>query len=176
LENIMRRRWLLLLAFAPASLSAQMLDVQPGARVRVMVPSLLAGKVEAIVSARHGDSVTVLTSAPAQVSFPLSSATSLEVSTGRSHLHGAKKGLIWGVGIGVGFAVATMFDSTMTTAADNKTQISKGEYVGTMTFGGAMIGAVIGAFIGSERWNSYTFPTRVSVGRSGASVGTTLHF
>src|SRR5262245_62161080 len=117
----MRRRWLLLLAFAPASLSAQMLDVQPGAPVPVTAPPLLSGKVDAVVAARHGDSITVVTSAPDQVRVALSSVTALDVRSGRSHTMGARKGLIWGAGIGLGFALTTLPDSTMTTRSDNKT-------------------------------------------------------
>src|SRR5262249_39010369 len=106
----------------------------------------------------------------------LSSVTALDVRRGRDHMRGAKRGLLIGAGIGLGFALTTMVDSTQTTRSDDRTQMRESEYVGTMAVRGAIVGALIRALIGVERWNSYTFRARVSVGRSSASVGTTIRF
>jgi hypothetical protein len=41
-----------------ARADAQLIELQPGARVRVRAPEVVAGRLEAVVIARSGDTVT----------------------------------------------------------------------------------------------------------------------
>jgi len=72
----MRYASLVLLAL-PLSLGAQMLDVQPGARIRVSAPSVVAGRIDGTVINRTPDSVVVATPGLFQYRFGLSSMASI---------------------------------------------------------------------------------------------------
>jgi hypothetical protein len=62
----MRRLALFLIALSPAVSRAQVIDVQPGARVRVTAPGVVAGDLDAVVLQRVGDSLVVAQQSAAQ--------------------------------------------------------------------------------------------------------------
>ena len=88
-------------AMAAARADAQLAELQPGARVRVRAPEVVAGRLETVVIARSGDTVTLTTPRGAPIPVPLGAITTAEVSRGRSHRDGAVKGLKLGTGIGL---------------------------------------------------------------------------
>jgi hypothetical protein len=152
-----------------------MIDLVPGARVRVTAPGTIAGRLEGTVSSRTADSLVVLTNAPAQYRIALRSVESVEVSRGTSRSAGATKGALWGGGIGLAISIPLSGDAESRRSADGGT-MSPANFIAIETIGGAMIGAAIGAMIGSEQWARYASPVRVNVGRNGGRVGAALSF
>lgn len=161
----MRLAALLLVTLAPAPLAAQMIDVQPGARVRVTAPGVVAGQVEGIIATRTADSVVLLTSKPTSYRIALGSISTLSVSQGKSRLKGAAKGSVWGSAIMLVMSAAISGDPSVRRGDyPDAEPVSIPSFIAAETVGGAMIGAAIGAIVGSERWNSYETPPRVTVG------------
>jgi len=70
-------------AMPAARAAAQLIELQPGARVRVRAPGVVAGRLEAVVIARSGDTVTLTTPRGAPIPVPLGAITAAEVSRGR---------------------------------------------------------------------------------------------
>src|SRR5205823_14272559 len=79
-------------AVTPACLAGQMIDLRPGARVRVTAPGVLAGRLEGTIIERSADSIVVATTQAAQYRIGLSSASSISDFEGRRRLPGAGKG------------------------------------------------------------------------------------
>ena len=155
---------------------AQLADLQPGARVRVQAPEVVAGRLEATVIARRRDTVTLTMPRGAPIPVPLTAITAAEVSRGRSHRDGAVKGLAWGMGVGLaaGMISAITYDaqSNACGAEPCENDYSPGEVVAGGLLTGAMLGAGIGAIKGAEHWQRLTIPARVVVRRT--SEGLTL--
>jgi hypothetical protein len=172
---------LVLLFAAPAN--AQLLELQPGARVRVMAPAVLGGKLEGTIAARRGDTLSILAGNVAPVDIPISALSRVEIYRGTSRTAGAKKGLLWGLALGLPAGV-------LTAAGDNKTwnRVKNGcdpawqdctlytdvEQVMLMTAGSGAIGAGIGALIGRQRWETLQIPALpvVTVGPHGVLIET----
>ena len=80
---------------APAN--AQLLELQPGARVRIVAPTVLGGKLEGTVVGRKGDTLSIVPRNVAPVDIPISALSRVEIYRGKSRTAGAKKGLMWGL-------------------------------------------------------------------------------
>ncbi|MEO7711461.1 MAG: hypothetical protein ABIV10_00925 [Gemmatimonadaceae bacterium] len=153
---------------------AQVSEIQPGARVRITAPGIVAGRYAATVLSRTADTVRV--SAPDKVPFdiPVRRITSLEVSRGNSRTLGAVRGVLWGLGIGlaVGTIVAVTDDGSVTYGTRNT-----GEILGFSVLSGSFYGAIIGAIVGRERWERFDMPVRTTLrvqpGQVGAAFGFT---
>jgi hypothetical protein len=173
----MRLAALLLVTLVPVSLAAQMIDVQPGARVRLTAPGVVAGQVEGLIATRTADSVVLLTSKPTSYRIALGSIKTLSVSQGKSRLKGAAKGSVWGAAIMLVMSAAISGDPSVRREGDTNTEpVSIPTFIASETMGGAMFGATIGAIIGSERWNSYETLPRVTVGTAGGRAGLSVAF
>ena len=157
-----------LLLLAPMCLGAQMLDVQPGARIRVRAPALVAGRVDGTVIARSGDSIIVATPSLTQYRLSLASLASVEVYQGRSRSLGALKGALWTAGITVPLVAATELDQS--------SDVNRGELIvaAAVIYGGT--GALIGALIGADSWKSHAIAPRVVASREHVRVGVGLEF
>ena len=161
---------------------APLVELQPGARVRVQAPLVVAGPLEATVVARARDTVTLTTSRGTAIHLPLEAITSAEVSRGRSHGAGAVKGLAWGAGAGlvVGVLGAIAYDarSDECGAEPCDNNWSPGEVVAGGFVTGAVLGAGIGAIKGVEHWERLTIPTYVALRRSrdGLMLAVTIPF
>ena len=162
---------------------AQLPELQPGARVRVTAPTVLGGKLEGTIIGRRGDTLSILQPKIAPFEIPISALSRIEVYRGKSRVAGAKKGLLWGLAIGlpVGLATAAGDDKTWNVVdADcdpflqSCAMYSDVEQVMLLTAGSAAIGAGIGALIGKERWQTLHTPTLpvVIVSRHGVLIGT----
>jgi len=153
---------------------AQLVELQPGTRVRVQAPGVVAGPLEATVVTRARDTVTLTNPRGMAVRVPLAAITAAAVSRGRSHRDGAVKGLAWGAGAGlvVGLLGAIVYDARSDECGaepcDNNLSPSEVAAGGFMT--GAALGAGIGAIAGVEHWESLTIPTYVTVRPSRAGL------
>jgi len=160
-------------------LAAQMSEVQPGARVRVQAPGIVAGGYEGTVLTRTADTIVVGGPNVSAVHIPLARVTSLELSRGKSRADGAIAGMKWGVpimgAIGATFAIAAIADDSCPTCDD----ISVGEGIGaTAIFAltGAIYGAGIGALIGRERWDAFDLAPRTALRIHRGRIGVGMQF
>jgi hypothetical protein len=146
---------------------ARLVELQPGTRVRVQAPAVIAGSLAATVVTRARDTVTLTNPRGAPIPVPLTAIITAEVSRGRSHRDGAVKGLAWGTGAGlaVGLLSAIVYDarSDECGAEPCDNNLSPGEVVAGGLVTGAVIGTGIGAIAGVEHWDRLTIPTFVAV-------------
>ncbi len=143
-----------LLALMATSAAAQVPEnlatLAVGERVRIVAPDVTAGKTIGNVTRIDGDALLVMVPGRDEtLSFPREKILSLEVSDGpRSR---GKDSLI---GAGIGAAVGAIVGvSTNSGGSDGYVRISTGTAAGVL----AMVGSVLGAFIGveippGERW------------------------
>jgi hypothetical protein len=158
-----------LVAVTAARADAQLAELQPGARVRVHAPEVVAGRLEAVVIARTRDTVTLTTPRGRPIPVPLAAITAAEVRRGRSHSEGAVKGLKLGTGIGLamGLLSAIGYDAGSDPCGSEpcENDFTPGELVAAGFITGATLGAGIGAMVGAEHWERLTIPARVLVRR-----------
>lgn len=162
----------LILTVAPAA-HAQLTEIQPGARVRVRAPGIVAGRYTGTILSRNGDTLRVGSPNSVPVEVPVSRITMLEVSRGSSRSSGAVRGTLWGgaIGLGAGLVVAVTESNTETGGSSDRSVI-----VGYATLSGFFYGAIIGAIVGREQWDSYDLPRRVSLRVHPGGVGTAIAF
>jgi hypothetical protein len=156
---------LLLIATGASTARAQLTEAQPGARVRVQAPGIVAGRYVGTVLVREPGMLRVGAPNSAPVDVPVDRITSLENSKGSSRLAGAGRGMIWGTGIGLAIGVvaaATSSEESRTywDGGYQKDTTSKAELVGLMAVGGALWGAAIGAFFPKEQWEHFDLAPR----------------
>ena len=146
---------------APAR--AQHTEVQPGARVRIQAPGIVAGRYVGTVLTRSADTLELGTPGTAPIKVPLARITSLELSRGSSRSLGAMRGLAWGAPIGLVLGVIAAagtdsdpycFDNCTTSGSDKVAIAAAG------ALGGAFWGAGIGAIVGRERWERFDMAPR----------------
>jgi len=156
----------LVLVSPVARVSAQIAEVQPGARVRLRAPGIVAGRYTGVVLSRSADSVTVSRAAGQSVVVPFAAVSALEISRGKSRMKGAGKGTLWGGG-SMALLFASLPGSTKecrsTSSGTRCTNLSVGESMLIGATGGAFWGALIGALIGAERWERADMPARVTL-------------
>lgn len=138
----------------------QIEELRPGARARIRAPGALGGEAEGIILARRADTVVVGRPGAASVDVPVPLITRASVYRGRTSGAGALEGAKWGAGIGLGLGLANMGFSDCSGehcgAGDN--------VVGVATFAalGAGVGSLVGAVVGSERWERLRLPSRAA--------------
>jgi hypothetical protein len=152
-----------LLVLAPPA-RAQYSEAQPGARVRIQAPGILAGPFVGTVLAREGGIVRVGSPSMQPLDIPLDRITSFEISRGKSRWAGAGRGAVIGVPIGLALgllsaSVASDEDRAYSDGARRDT-LSRGEVVAYTTLGSMFWGAVIGAFIPQEKWDRFAMAPR----------------
>src|SRR3954471_21970273 len=94
----------LVLAWSASALTAraQLTEAQPGARVRVQAPGIVAGRYVGTVLVREPGMIRIGAPDAAPIDVPIDRITSLEISKGSSRLAGAGRGMKWGTAIGLG--------------------------------------------------------------------------
>lgn len=144
---------------------AQHSEVQPGARVRIQAPGIVAGRYVGTVLTRTADTVELGAPGTAPLKVPFDRITSLEVSRGSSRMLGAGRGVVWGAPIGlvIGIIAAAGTDSDPYCFDYCRTSGSyKAGIIAGSTLGGALWGAGIGAIVGRERWERFEIAPRTS--------------
>ena len=182
----MHRSLLIALAIVPAialPARAQLTEIQPGVRVRIEAPGIVAGRYVGTVLTRTADTLVIGAPSATPVKVPIDHLTVVEVSRGSSRSLGAMRGLAWGVPIGLAFGVIT---AASTTSADyvycvNCSSVSNSYKAGLIAggaLGGAIWGAGIGALVGRVRWEGFNVTPRTSfdVRQGRASLGFALAF
>lgn len=159
-------------------LAAQMTEVQPGARVRVQAPGVVAGTYVGTVLRRTADTVVLGGPNVVPLSVPFASITSLEISRGKSRTDGAIVGMKWGVPILAASGGALAYAATTSDNCRTCEPVNSGDVVGFIALSamaGAFYGAGIGAIVGRERWDSFDLTRRTSLhldrGRVGLEFG-----
>jgi hypothetical protein len=146
---------------SPIEQHAQTLELEPGAKVRVVAPALWAARYQATIGARRGDTLSLVRQKAAPIDVPLGSVTRIDVSRGRSRRAGAIRGIVWGAGVGValGLVNATGYGRDPTTGCRT---IACGPNIfadgASFVFGGTLWGAGIGAIAGRESWQRVINP------------------
>jgi len=163
------RSALALLVIGAAPLHAQLTELQPGARVRVEAPGIVAGRYVGTVLSRSADTLMLGAPNAAPVAVPIGRITNAEVSRGSSRLLGAGRGIMWGVpiGLGVGVLAAVSSDNpdglycpySSGCGGETSGSYKAGLIVGG-TVAGAAWGALIGALVGRERWERFEVTPR----------------
>lgn len=182
----MHRSLLIALAVVPAialPARAQLTEIQPGVRVRIEAPGIVAGRYVGTVLTRTADTLVIGAPNATPVKVPIDHLTVMEVSRGSSRSLGAMRGLAWGVPIGLAFGVIA---AASTTSADyvycvDCSSVSNSYKAGLIAegaLGGAIWGAGIGALVGRERWDRFNVTPRTSfdVRQGRASLGFALAF
>lgn len=153
----------LLLAAAP--LSAQVAELTVGARVRVRAPEAVAGRLTGVIIARGGDTLTVTRSNALPLTLRVPQLTAVEVSRGRSRWLGARHGALWGGGVMGVLGVLFVDGATTCEGAGPNQTCREATAVESAAYGavsGVLLGGLIGAFVGRERWQHLSLP-RVAV-------------
>jgi hypothetical protein len=147
----------------------QATTLHPGQRVRVTSTS--SKDVTGVVSQARADSIVVFTEPTgATLAFATPDLRKVDVSRGRSAAEGAKRGAMWGGGIGAGFAVLVAAIAASDKNTYQNDVYSVGDFAANMVGGGLVWGAVIGAFVKAERWDHVAFQPRTGL----SSVGVRL--
>jgi hypothetical protein len=151
-------------ALLPGWLRAQPAGVPLGARLRLDAPSI-GGRTKAVLLDWRGDSLRIATAGGAPVVLPLSAVRSIEVSRGKSRLLGVGVGALWGAGIygALGLAIIARWDPGCEHVVGECHPPNKLGAMVLMLEGGAMLGAIVGAIVGRERWQRLPLPARTSL-------------
>ena len=156
-----------LFAAAPTA-RGQLTEAQPGARIRVSAPGVVAGGYVGTVIARESGLLRIASPNTPPIEVPIDRITSLEISRGNSRAAGAGRGV--GVGGVIGLAVGVV---GALSGEDNRTYfnydtgrrdtVSRAAIVGYSVFSGALLGAAIGALIPKERWERFDLAPRTGL-------------
>jgi hypothetical protein len=153
------------------------LQLEPGARVRVTAPQLGIEKQATTFQTLRGDTLIVV--ADSATYCPLASVTRLEVHRGR-------QGHVW-LGAGIGSAVGAVAGVVTGVLVCKNDWLCSDDYMGLAVLAGAGIGGVaggllgagVGALIKTDRWEEVPLDRlRVSLvpRREGVALGISLAF
>jgi hypothetical protein len=146
-----------------AQIAARPDEIQPGARVRVTAPGVVAARYVGTVLSRSGDSLTIGSPNAMPLAISTSRITSLEISRGKSRADGAIRGMKWGVPIGLALGAVTIGFADCADCASNSDDAGSAlGWVAINGVSGAIWGAGIGALIGRERWERFDLPQRAA--------------
>lgn len=158
---------------AVAPLAAQTRPVAEGSKVRFTTVS--DQKLVGVVRATTSDSLTVYTE-PAGIpaTIALSSISNLQISRGKSAMEGAKRGGLWGAGVGAGlvglaYLIGDGCNSDYGACGDEPGTAA--EALGIGAIGGAVWGILIGAIVGREKWESVAVRPAVGAVPGSARIG-----
>jgi len=131
------------------SIGAQLIDLVPGARVR-MQSALRREEVDGTIIARDADSLVIATPVGVQHRVALQSLARLDLYRGRSRMVGAKKGAFWGAAV-----IAVPLALILATSNPKRDHWSRSDELHlsvALVRLYAVNGAVIGAFVKADSW------------------------
>jgi hypothetical protein len=149
-----------LLALTPLVTSgAQRAELREGARVRLIAPGVVSRRVEGVILSVGRDTLSLAPTKGAPLPIAMAAITDAQVYRGKSVGAGAKKGALWGAGVGLVVAVgiaATSSGSCPDGGDSCKTGagVASGAVYTGISVG--LVGALIGAIRGSDRWEQLT--------------------
>jgi hypothetical protein len=141
-----------LLALPLADASAQPEAIPVGTRVRVRAPGVIGGGLIGPVVARSTDTLTVRAPDAQWRAIPMTAITRLERSAGRSRTQGMQRGALRGTGLAIGLGLLNLGFSDRTCDEARTDCVSPAEGMAAWAAIGLVIGAGVGAAVGSERW------------------------
>lgn len=153
----------LLVVTVTAPAHAQFTEVQPGVRVRLEAPGIVAGRYVATVLSRTADSIIVGMPNATPVRVPIASITGIEISRGSSRMVGAQRGIVWGVPIGLAAGLLT-YAATPACTRCNPDDLNphSGAFIVWSAVSGVVYGAAIGALVGREKWERFDTRSRAA--------------
>lgn len=159
---------------ASASNAQDQTSVGEGAKIEIKVPG--AKKVTGVVKSRTADSTTIFVEGYGMTrSFLNSDMTELKVSHGRTHMEGAKKGALWGAGVGAVVAIAVL--ATPEPDQDYEYPSKSNNEVAASSFlGGLMWGVGIGALVKAEQWDKVPVHPHFAASPTSGGVGVSVAF
>ena len=178
----MQLRSLLLLLAVPVSLTrsanAQHSEAEPGTRVRITAPGVVAGAFEGTIIARRADSVEIASPQRRPMTVALARITSMEISRGASRSDGAVRGVMWGGSIGLLLGLVTLPALECNRSPCTVSDDTKAGYVLLNGIAGVGWGAIIGAIASRERWERLDLAAMPTLGlRDGrAALSMTLAY
>ena len=161
-----------IIAMSAADAKGQAPAITEGSRIQVSATGLK--NVTGIVRSISGDSTAIYVDGQAGVlKFANRDISELKVSVGRTRAAGARKGLIWGAGIGGALAVAIL------ASPDNQNnyqyQLYSTNRLAASTFIGSLVwGIGLGTLIKAEEWKA--LPVHPAVAASSGGMGLSLAF
>jgi hypothetical protein len=153
-------------------------ELQPGARLRIVAPGILAGRRVATLLSRSGDTITIGSPSSLPIAIPISGISSVEISAGKSRSQGALRGLEWGVPIGAALGLVSLPMVHSCRECDLRESPNDAGWVALNAVGGAVWGAGIGALVGRERWDAFDVSRHAALGvrPSGVALAIRLDF
>jgi hypothetical protein len=157
-----------LVAFSPSPSHAQSVssavELQPGAKVRIVAPGIVAGRYVGTVLARTDDTLTLGSQNALPIKVAASKIQSLEISHGKSRGDGAIRGMIWGTPIGLVLGLLLMdADEGCPRCQPPQGPTSDAAALATGAVAGILWGAGIGALVGRERWDDFDLQHRTAL-------------
>lgn len=130
----------LVAALLPAPADAQLPTLQPGLRVRVDARPATAERMVGIVMEQTPDTIVVVSNANDWHRVPVARVATVEVDMGRSRWTGLRRGFLLGTAL---IGVPAYIGGRLATDDD---------FVFPIAAVGAGVGALVGFFVGADRW------------------------
>jgi hypothetical protein len=173
----MRAALLFFLVQIPAASIAAQVPIPAGAKVKIGTHA--KASVVGTLLSQSGDSIVITTAGSKRSAVASNVVTRIEVSQGRSHKHGAFRGMkIGSLSLGGGLALAVAAAYLSDDVQNGIVPLYMTAFYGAAV--GAVCGVVIGGILGTERWSTlYSAPMRVTFGpvqRGTPGVGLSIRF
>jgi hypothetical protein len=141
------------------TVGAQRAELRPGARVRLVAPGVVAGRVEGVILGVQNDTMTFAPLQGAPLPIAVAMVTEAHVYRGKSSRAGLKSGALLGGGIGLALGVlsAGFSDGSSGGSAPSDAGNRVGGALAITVFG-AGLGALIGNSRGSDNWVRLALP------------------
>ncbi len=159
--------------------AAQLTELQPGVRVRIQAPGVVAGRFEGTVLMRSADTIVVGAPNVSPIRVAVARISALEISRGTSRADGAIAGMKWGAPImaatGATLGIAAVSNDNYCNSCKKTSAANAVGVTAVFALAGVVYGAGIGALIGREHWDAFDLASRTSLevgrGRIGLTVG-----
>ena len=135
---------------------AEEVPVAAGTKVRLLAPDVVAERIQGTVVETNQESLVVSTEGQPRLAVPWRAITRLEVST-RQHSH-TRKGLL--IGAAAGAVLSVVLPKCVNEGCTSDASFDP-TFAVLYGLGGGMWGALIGAMVKTDEWNSV--PVRVAV-------------